>query len=167
MPETYQKYSRKVNQCLIDNVRDLCSGTVGLYWPFRGEIDLLPFANKVYEWGGSIALPVVVGKGQPLEFRRWKVGDDLQEGVLGIPFPAHGAKVEPSTFVIPVVAFDREFFRLGYGAGYYDRTLGVAPHRPTAIGVGFELSRVETIYPQAHDVPMDMIVTELGLQRRS
>ena len=165
-PEVRRQLGRRVLECLIDNFREPCSGTVGLYFPFRGEIDLLPFAEQVRAWGGSTALPVVVAKGQPLEFREWRQGEALQKGALGIPFPVHGVRVEPQTLVIPVVGFDAACFRLGYGAGYYDYTLQAAPTRPITIGVGFELARLDTVHPQPHDVPMDLIVTERGLQRK-
>ncbi len=165
-PEARRQLSRRVLECLIDNFRETCSGTVGLYFPFRGEIDLLPFAEQVSAWGGSTALPVVVAKGQPLEFREWRQSEALQKGALGIPFPVHGVRVEPQTLVIPVVGFDAACFRLGYGAGYYDYTLQAAPARPITIGVGFELARLDTVHPQPHDVPMDLIVTERGLQRK-
>jgi 5-formyltetrahydrofolate cyclo-ligase len=165
-PEAYRELSRRVVECLIEHFRDACSGAVGLYSPFRGEINLMPFAEQVRAWGGSTSLPVVVAKGQPLEFREWKRGEALQKGALGIPFPAHGARVEPQTLVIPLVGFDAACFRLGYGAGYYDYTLQAATERPLTIGVGFELARLDTVYPQPHDVPLDFIVTERGLQRR-
>jgi 5,10-methenyltetrahydrofolate synthetase len=165
-PEAYRQLSRRVLECLIDNFREHCSGAVGLYFPFRGEINLMPFVEQVRTWGGSTSLPVVVAKGQPLEFREWKRGEALQKGVLGIPFPAYGARVLPQTLVIPLVGFDAACFRLGYGAGYYDYTLQAAPRRPVTIGVGFELARLDTVYPQPHDVPMDFIVTERGLQRK-
>ena len=85
---------------------------------------------------------------------------------MGIPYPARGELVVPRSLVIPLLGFDRANYRLGYGSGYYDLTLATALPRPAAIGVGFELSRLETVYPQPHDIPMDLIVTELGLQRR-
>jgi 5-formyltetrahydrofolate cyclo-ligase len=165
-PEAHRQLSRRVMECLIANFREHCSGAVGLYFPFRGEINPMPFAEQVRTWGGSTSLPVVVAKGQPLEFREWKRGEALQKGVLGIPFPAHGARVDPQTLVIPLVGFDAACFRLGYGAGYYDYTLQAASRRPVTIGIGFELARLDTVYPQPHDVPMDFIVTERGLRRR-
>ncbi len=165
-PEARRELRQRVLECLIDNFREPCSGAVGLYFPFRGEIDLMPFFEQVRAWGGSTSLPVVVAKGQPLEFHEWKRGEALQKGALGIPFPAHGARVEPQTLVIPVVGFDAACFRLGYGAGFYDYTLQAAPAPPITIGVGFELARLDTVCPQPHDVPMDFIVTERGLQRK-
>ena len=166
VPEAHRQLSQRVLECLIANFREHCSGAVGLYSPFRGEINPMPFVEQVRAWGGSTSLPVVVAKGQPLEFREWKRGEALQKGAMGIPFPARGARVEPQTLVIPLLGFDAACFRLGYGAGYYDYTLQAAPTRPITIGVGFELARLDTVYPQPHDVPMDFIVTERGLQRK-
>ena len=163
-PEARRQFTQRVLECLIGNFRESCLGTVGLYFPFRGEIDLMPFFEQVRAWGGSTSLPVVVAKGQPLEFHEWKRGQSLQKGALGIPFPPHGARVEPQTLVIPLVGFDAACYRLGYGAGFYDYTLEAATTRPTTIGVGFELARLDTVYPHPHDVPMDFIVTERGLQ---
>jgi len=166
-PELHRQFSQRILECLIENFREQGSGTIGLYSPFRKEIDLIPFARQVLAWGGSVSLPVVIAKGQPLEFRDWKPGDVMEMGALGIPFPAHGQRIDPQTLVIPLVGFDHACYRLGHGAGYYDYTLQAASPRPATVGVGFELSRLDTIYPQPHDVPMDFIVTERGLQRRS
>ena len=166
-PEARLQMSRQVLQFLIDIFQEHCSGAVGLYWPFRGEINLLPFANQIRAWGGSVSLPVVIAKGQPLEFRIWNQGDALEKGVLGIPIPVSGARIEPRTLVIPLLGFDAACYRLGYGAGYYDCTLRAASPRLVAIGVGFELSRLDSVYPQPHDVAMDYIVTERGVQQRA
>ena len=165
-PESRREKSDAILKFLAGNLHELLSGAVALYWPFRGELDVMRLASQIWECGGSVALPSVISKGQPLVFRQWKAGEALHEDVLGIPYPAHGELVEPRTLVIPLLGFDRACYRLGYGAGYYDLTLASALPRPTAIGVGFEISRLETVYPQPHDVPMDLIVTELGLQRQ-
>jgi len=165
-PEAHREIRRQVVSFLIDNFREFCSGTVALYWPVRGEIDLRPFMEQIRAWGGTTSLPVVVAKGQPLEFREWKAGDAMNKGVFGIPIPAHGVRVEPQTLVIPLVGFDAACYRLGNGGGYYDFTLKAARRRPVAIGVGFEMTRLDSVYPQPHDVAMDIIVTEQGLLRR-
>jgi 5,10-methenyltetrahydrofolate synthetase len=164
-PEARLQSSRQVLQSLVDNFQKHCSGAVGLYWPFRGEINLLPFADRIRGWGGSVSLPVVIAKGQPLEFRVWNQGDALEKGALGIPIPVSGEPIEPRTLVIPLLGFDAACYRLGYGAGYYDCTLRAASPRPVAIGVGFELSRLDSVYPQPHDVAMDYVVTERGVRR--
>jgi len=133
---------------------------VSLYWPFRGEPDLRSWLADVNARGGRTALPVVVAKGQPLIFRAYKPGDRLEKGIWNIPIPADGDPVIPDVVIAPVVGFDGDNYRLGYGGGFFDRTLASLPRRPLVIGVGYELQRVPTIYPQPHDVPMSVIVTE-------
>ena len=115
------------------------------------------------ERGGASALPVVVQRHAPLTFRRWRRGDALEPGVWNIPVPADGAIVTPDIVIAPVVGFDPACFRLGYGGGFFDRTLAALPRRPRIVGVGYARQEIRTIFPQAHDVPMDMIVTEAGI----
>jgi len=133
---------------------------VGSYWPFRGEPDLRDWAIRVIERGGRIALPVVIQKGWPLEYRVWFPGDPLVRGVWNIHVPAGGPAVQPDIVIAPVVGFDEASYRLGYGGGFFDRTLAAMPRRPLKVGVGYALARVATIYPQPHDIPMDVIVTD-------
>lgn len=133
---------------------------VSVYWPFRGEPDLRNWMIRVIERGGRIALPVVIKKGWPLEFRIWAPGDPLERGVWDILVPSHGPSVQPDIVVAPVVGFDDGNYRLGYGGGFFDRTLAAMPKKPFAVGVGYARSRISTIYPQPHDVPMDAIVTD-------
>jgi len=130
------------------------------YWPFRGEPDLRNWAITVIERGGRIALPVVIRKGWPLEFRIWSPGDPLERGVWNILVPSRGPSVVPDVVIAPVVGFDSANYRLGYGGGFFDRTLAAMPRRPLAIGVGYAGSRLETIRPQPHDIAMDAIVTD-------
>lgn len=133
---------------------------VSLYWPFKGEPDLRSWLIQLIERGARIALPVVVEKKAPLEFRLWAPGEPLERGIWNILVPAHGAVVMPDIVIAPVVGFDAENYRLGYGGGYFDRTLAAAPEKPLAIGIGYGESRIRTIYPQPHDIAMDMIVTD-------
>ncbi len=130
------------------------------YWPFRGEPDLRNWSIRVIERGGRIALPVVIRKGWPLEFRVWSPGDPLERGIWNILVPARGPSVQPDVVIAPLVGFDRENYRLGYGGGFFDRTLAVMPRRAFVIGVGYAAAKVATIYPQPHDIPMDAIVTD-------
>ena len=102
---------------------------------------------------------MVVERARPLVFREWWPGIRMP-GVWGIPVPAEGDAVLPDVLVAPLVGFDAAGYRLGYGGGYYDRTLAALPDRPPAIGVGFEPSWMKTIHPQPHDIPMSLIVTE-------
>jgi 5-formyltetrahydrofolate cyclo-ligase len=131
---------------------------VSIYWPFRGEPDLRPWAARIVQHGGQIALPVVIQKAHPLQFRNYRSGDRLEKGVWNIPIPAAGAVVVPDVVIAPVVGYDRSNYRLGYGGGFFDRTLAALPRKPLVIGIGYDFQSVATILPQPHDIPMDRIV---------
>jgi len=144
---------------------------VSLYWPFRGELDLRGWMRARVASGGRVALPVVVAKGQPLVFREWTPGCKMTHGVWKIPIPAEGPEVIPGVVIAPLVGHDPACYRLGYGGGFFDRTLeklrAAAPeHPPLAIGVGDGSGAIASIFPQAHDIPMDVILTEAGRQDR-
>jgi 5-formyltetrahydrofolate cyclo-ligase len=139
---------------------------LGVYWPFQAEFDPRPLIDWVIAAGSAVALPAVVDKKGPLEYRAWRPGEKLVNGVWNIPIPESRRIVVPQAVLAPLVGFDRDCYRLGYGGGYFDRTLAALAPRPWAIGVGFELSRLETIYPQDFDIPMDLIVTEASVRRR-
>jgi 5-formyltetrahydrofolate cyclo-ligase len=132
---------------------------VSVYWPFRGELDLRDWMRSGVARGLRIALPVVVAKGQPLIFREWVPGARLTRGVWNIPIPADGPEVVPDVLIAPFVGFDRENYRLGYGGGFFDRTLAAMQTPRRVIGVGHPGAALSTIHPQAHDIPMDVIVT--------
>jgi 5,10-methenyltetrahydrofolate synthetase len=135
---------------------------VSAYWPFRGEPDLRPWLLAMIARGFRAALPIVVAKGAPLAFRLWTPETPLTRGVWDIPIPAAGECVEPAVVVAPLVGFDAAGYRLGYGGGFYDRTLAALTGPRLAIGVGYAACELATIHPQPHDVPMDLIVTEGG-----
>lgn len=142
---------------------DVAGKAISLYWPFRGEPDLRDWMASVAARGGTCLLPLVAGKGQPLTFRAWKAGEPLEKGVWNIPYPANGPEVTPDIVIAPVVGYDRSFYRLGYGGGFFDRTLaGFAPG-PRTVGVGYSLQRLLTIYPQPLDIAMQAIITEEGI----
>ncbi len=151
--------AQKIGEGLDAAVGDVSGRIVSLYWPFRGEPDLRPWMATVIERGGTIALPIVVEKAHPLIFRAYKPGDRLEKGVWNIPIPAEGDPVLPDIVVAPLVGVDRRNYRLGYGGGFFDRTLAAMPRKPLVIGVGYEMQRIATIYPQTHDIPMDVVVT--------
>ena len=132
---------------------------VSVYWPFRGEPDLRVWMATLGAKGIRVALPIVVSKDQPLAFREWHPGARLERGVWDIPFPADGAVVVPTVVIAPLVGFDPACYRLGYGGGFFDRSLAAFDPRPLAIGVGHPVGAITTIYPQPHDIPMDWIVT--------
>lgn len=132
---------------------------VSLYWPFRGELDLREWMRSAAARGLRVALPVVVEKGRPLIFREWIPGARLTRGVWNIPIPADGAEVTPSVIISPVVGFDPQNYRLGYGGGFFDRTLAAMKTPRRVVGVGHPSGALPTIHPQPHDIPMDIIVT--------
>jgi 5-formyltetrahydrofolate cyclo-ligase len=140
-------------------------GALGAYWPFRAEFDPQPLIESLVAAGRVVALPVVVDKCGPLEYRSWRPAENLISGVWDIPIPEKREIVIPAMILAPLVGFDRSCYRLGYGGGYFDRTLAVLQPRPIAIGVGFEFQQLETIHPQPFDMPMDLIVTEAGPRR--
>ncbi|RWA64339.1 5-formyltetrahydrofolate cyclo-ligase [Mesorhizobium sp.] len=152
--------STRIAEGLDALVGDIGGRMVSLYWPFRGEPDLRPWMASINERGGRTALPVVIEKGQPLVFRAYRPGDRLEKGVWNIPIPAEGDPVLPDIVISPIVGIDPGKYRLGYGGGFFDRTLAAMPFRPLVIGVGYELQRIPTIYPQPHDIPMSEVVTE-------
>jgi 5-formyltetrahydrofolate cyclo-ligase len=138
---------------------------LGVYWPFQAEFDPRPLIDWTTARGCRVALPAVVDKKGPLEYRAWRPGEPLVDGVWNIPVPQQRNIVIPRAVLAPLVGFDRECYRLGYGGGYFDRTLAALAPRPLAIGVGFELSQIETVYPQPFDIPMDIVVTESQIRR--
>ena len=150
---------------VLAEIGDVSGRIVSAYWPFRGEPDFRPFMEEVAARGGRTALPVVVEKGRPLEFHLSQTGDALSRGVWNIPIPAERHPCVPDIVISPVVGYDPACYRLGYGGGFFDRTLAALPARPRVIGIGYSSARLATIHPQPHDIPMDLIVTETGTVR--
>lgn len=144
------------------HVPDLGIACIGFCWPFKGEIDLRHVVREAVAAGGEAALPVVVEKARPLEFWAWRPHMPMQRGIWNIPIPAQRSLVRPSLLLVPLLGFDAAGYRLGYGGGYFDRTLAVAAPRPMTIGIGYEIGRLPTIHPQPHDIRLDAIVTEAG-----
>ncbi len=156
--------SARIADHLEQALGDVDGLIVSAYWPFRGEPDLRGLLERLKARGAHVALPVVVGRGQPLVFRAWAYGAPLERGVWGIPVPMRDAEVvSPHVVIAPVVGFDGDRYRLGYGGGFFDRTLAARPDKQRTLGVGYAKAAVATIYPQPHDIPMDVIVTEDGV----
>lgn len=143
-------------------VGQLAPRVLAFCWPYRGEPDLRAWVGRwlAADAGRVAALPVVLHKATPMLFRKWTPGMEMHSDRHGIPHPPGGDAIVPDVVVVPCNAFDGAGYRLGYGGGYFDRTLAVID--PVAIGVGFEFGRAETVFPQPHDRPMDWIVTERG-----
>ena len=134
------------------------------YWPIKGEPDLRPLLAELHEAGALVALPLVEVKASPLVFRRWTPDTRMVRGDWNIPVPPPDAPVvTPEISLAPVVGWTGDCYRLGYGGGYFDRTLASLSPRPFTIGIGFQSARLATIYPQPHDIALDAIVTEAGI----
>jgi 5-formyltetrahydrofolate cyclo-ligase len=132
--------------------------TLGVYWPIRSEPDLRATYADLASRGVRLALPIVAGKNAPLRFAAWTPGDALVQDSLGIAIPAADIIVQPQALLIPCVGFNTERIRLGYGGGFYDRTLALQP-RPLAIGIGYACA-LAVFDGAPHDVALDMIITE-------
>lgn len=133
------------------------------YWPIKGEPDLRGVMTDLHLRGVCVALPVVETRAAPLVFRFWKPETRLVRGDWNIPVPPPDApRFTPDIALAPVLGWTEDAYRLGYGGGYFDRTLAALSPRPFTIGVGFQSARLETIFPQPHDIALDAIVTDEG-----
>ena len=137
-------------------------GTVAFCWPIKHEPDVRAVVERWAALGARAALPVVVAEEAPLAFRLWTADTPLEPDRYGIPTPAAGHFVRPDTILLPLNGFDANGYRLGYGGGFFDRTLAALSPRPLAVGVGFEINRLDSIRPETHDQRLDWIVTEVG-----
>jgi 5-formyltetrahydrofolate cyclo-ligase len=165
-PDTLLAWRERIDRHIEFGFPGLGAALIGFCWPFQNEYDARFLLARLRKRGARTALPVVVAPKTPLVFREWHPGVPLARGVYDIPYPAAGESVVPTVAIVPMNGFDRDGYRLGYGGGYFDRTLAAMSPRPTVIGVTFERAAMETIHPQAYDIPMDYVVTERGVYRR-
>lgn len=161
MPERAQR-ERELAAQVASWLTHADARALGFFWPIRGEPDL---RTVVADWLQGdphrvAALPVV--NGDTLVFHAWAREAPMRAGDFGIPVPAQGRPVQPDAVLIPCVGFDSRRYRLGYGGGYYDRTLARMLPWPLVVGVAFECGRVETIEPRPHDMQVDVVLTEAG-----
>ena len=136
---------------------------VSAFFPFRSEIDSRPLLGRLAGEGWTTALPVIRGPGLPLGFRRWLPGQPTVKGAMDIESPAETEpEIEPDVLIVPLLAFDKRGFRLGYGGGYYDRTLAMlrAKKKIIAIGAAYSAQQVDSVPHDAHDQPLDYVMTE-------
>jgi 5-formyltetrahydrofolate cyclo-ligase len=163
----HRRWSARIAQRLLALIEGLPGRTIGLYFPVRAEFDPRLMADRLSEQGRLLALPAVIEHEGRLEYRLWNNAAAMSCGTYGIAVPAERRVVHPDVLLVPLLGFDAANYRLGYGGGYFDRTLAALEPRAVAVGAGFEAGRIETIFPQAHDVPMEVIATEEHLLRRS
>lgn len=165
-PDLLDAWRRRIDAYLSRSFPGLARCRLAFCWPIKGEYDARHLARTLRERGALTALPVVVAPKTPLIFREWHPGVRLAKGVLDIPYPVDSAEVNPEAVLLPMNGWDAKGYRLGYGGGFFDRTLAALAKKPLAIGVSYERARLETIHPQDWDIPMDYVVTERGVYRR-
>jgi 5-formyltetrahydrofolate cyclo-ligase len=163
---TVERWRQRIDAFLDRSFPGLAGRRVAFCWPIKNEYDARHFARTLRTRGALTALPVVVGPRQPLIFREWHPGIALAKGALDIPYPADSPQVEPEAVLLPMNGWDPQGYRLGYGAGFFDRTLASLVRRPVVIGISYEQARLHTIHPQPWDIPVDYLVTERGVYRR-
>lgn len=157
---------RAIDSHLERGFPGLRSATLAFCWPIRNEYDARHLAKMLREAGALTALPVVVAPKMPLVFREWHPGVEMARGPLDIPYPVGSREIDPQAVLLPMNGWDAQGFRLGYGGGFFDRTLAALVKKPQVIGVSYELARMPSIHPQPWDIPMDYVVTERGVYRR-
>lgn len=144
-------------------------GPVAGFWPIRGEPDLMPLLHDLHALGHEISLPVIEQRDAPLHFYRWSPDTPLRRGAFNIPEPdVQTPAALPALILVPTLGYTRDGHRLGYGKGYYDRTLHALQqqgHRACCVGIGWDEGLIEAQHdyvPAAHDMPLDAIVTPSG-----
>lgn len=152
---------------IVAHLRDALTrpAIVAFCWPIKHEPDVRAIVAHWVDGGARAVLPVVVAEEAPLAFREWTAATPLQGDRYGIPTPTTGDWLHPDLILLPLNGFDAAGYRLGYGGGYFDRTLAALSPRPLAVGVGFEINRLPSIRPESHDQRLDWIVTEAGAFR--
>jgi 5,10-methenyltetrahydrofolate synthetase len=144
---------------------------IGAYWPIKGEFDPLPALHRWKEDGElldepqlrRIGLPVVDKLHQTLKFHAWFPGCPMEEDAFGIPKPKDTEVVVPTLLFVPCVGYGVGGYRLGYGGGFYDRTLAQLRPKPYTVGLGFASGFLPNLEPEPHDVALDAILNELGV----
>jgi 5-formyltetrahydrofolate cyclo-ligase len=165
-PAVLDSWRRRIDGYLERSFPGLARCRLAFCWPIKGEYDARHLARTLRARGALTALPVVVAPKSPLIFREWHPGIELAKGALDIPYPVNSQEVTPDAVLLPMNGWDAQGYRLGYGAGFFDRTLASLAKKPLSIGVSYEIAKMPSIHPQAWDLPMDYVVTERGVYRR-
>jgi 5,10-methenyltetrahydrofolate synthetase len=164
-PEQRKRWNERITALLEAGFPVPSGAVIGFCWPYQGEFDARFAVRRWRDRGAIAALPEVIEKAHPLQFREWWPGVVMKSGVYDIPVPSETYVVVPNIAIVPMNGFDERGYRLGYGGGYFDRTLAALERRVLAIGISSEALRLPTIHPQPHDIPMDFVVTEATIYR--
>lgn len=165
-PNSRAEAAERVAQHFFAAVSLLPDDVVAAYWRIRDELDCQPILVRLMDSGQTVVLPVVVGPEKPLEMRVWEQGTALYEAGFGTLAPTDLApQREPDIVIMPLLGFDQHGTRLGYGGGYYDRTLAHMKKSPRLIGLAFAAQELSDIPRDSHDVPLDAVITEAGYRQ--
>ena len=165
--EEHSRLSQLIEARLTTLLQRCQPRLLGFCWPFRAEFDCRPLVSRLIAAGMQACLPRVVTPDAALQFCAWRPDSKMLVDRHGIHYPASCETRTPDVLLMPVNAFDVAGYRLGYGGGYFDRTLAelaAVSLQPLTIGVGFELARVDSIFPAPHDIPLDAVVTDAGVE---
>jgi 5-formyltetrahydrofolate cyclo-ligase len=159
------EWDSAIAQQVLQRLKQYPSQVLGVFWPIQAEPDLLLAYQALHKMGVQLALPVVQAAQAPLQFFAWAPGDVMDTDRYGIPIPqATKEQLQPDCLLIPCVGFNEEYFRLGYGGGFYDRTLALASPsqaKPRTLGVSYSFAKVD-FSADTHDIAMELIITEIS-----
>src|SRR5690554_1304148 len=155
-----------VAQHFFDNIVLQPADVVAAYWRIRDELDCQPILVRLMDSNQTVVLPAVTGPEAALDLRVWEQGASLYEAGFGTLAPSELApRAEPDIVIMPLLGFDSEGTRLGYGSGYYDRTLAGMKKKPRLVGLAFAAQELDHIPRDSHDVPLDAVITEVGIRQ--
>ena len=164
-PHFRAEASKTISFQFFDKIAFGPEDAIAGYWRIRDEADCQPILLKLMDGGQVVVLPVVTGPDLPLEFRVWAPDAPLYEAGFGTLAPSDLApRRAPDLILMPLLGFDKAGTRLGYGGGYYDRTLATLTHKPMLVGLAFAAQQLDHIPAESHDVPLDAVVTEEGVE---
>ncbi len=161
MPKYRQKAANDARDIFFKHIPLIGQEIIALYYPIDNELNCLPLGEQLWARGHKICLPIIVAENKPLVFRVWQRGQKLFDGGHGTKVPNENEPIiVPNIIIMPLVAFDKNGARLGFGKGYYDRTVANMANKPLLVGYGFALQEVEHIDNESHDVGLDFVVSE-------
>jgi len=160
---TLEAWRQRIDRYLELSFPGLAKGRLAFCWPIKGEYDARHFARTLRDKGALTALPVVVAPRTPLAFREWHPGVELAHGPLDIPYPVNSSEVTPDGVLLPMNGWDQQGYRLGYGGGFFDRTLAALSPRPATVGVSFTHGFLPFLRASPDDLPLDALLTEDGV----
>jgi len=164
-PAERAEAAQAVARAFFDEIAYAPEDVIAGYWSIRDELDCQPILVRLMDSGQKVVLPVVLGGDAPLDMRVWEPDQPLYEAGFGTLAPAdHAPRARPDLMLVPLLGFDKAGTRLGYGGGYYDRTVAAMRRKPLLVGLAFAAQEVARIPREPHDIPLDAVITEQGVR---